>query len=193
MQEIADHAGVTKALLHYHFRSKAERARRVALHRLVFCSWHLPDDGVRSLVGRQGRPSGGTPDARKAARTDRQAREGEKDRTGVSRSVLDHTRRQLPAPKAEFSTLTRSCVTQPSGVRKTISLQHYACKTPWVDSSARQSMISTTPPRAYIDDCKSPVCAKPKRSIRYCVTIPRRGPPAVDHCARHTTAKRRKD
>src|SRR4051794_36711167 len=31
MQEIADHAGVNKALLHYHFRSKAELARAVWL------------------------------------------------------------------------------------------------------------------------------------------------------------------
>jgi AcrR family transcriptional regulator len=31
MQEIADHAGVNKALLHYHFRSKTELARAVWL------------------------------------------------------------------------------------------------------------------------------------------------------------------
>ena len=31
MQEIADHAGVNKALLHYHFRSKADLARAVWL------------------------------------------------------------------------------------------------------------------------------------------------------------------
>jgi AcrR family transcriptional regulator len=32
MQEIADHAGVNKALLYYHFRSKAGLARAVGFH-----------------------------------------------------------------------------------------------------------------------------------------------------------------
>ena len=46
MQDIADHAGVNKALLHYHFRSKADLARAVWLR---IASSFVP--GIFQMIG----------------------------------------------------------------------------------------------------------------------------------------------
>ena len=55
MQDIADQAGVNKALLHYNFRSKADLARAVWLRIASSFVPHLPDARVRHLARREDR------------------------------------------------------------------------------------------------------------------------------------------